>query len=175
MRTVLVIVALLLGLPRAAAADPWHLDVGATALAEAWDRNERREWVAGAIAGLDRRLWRGVWARAEGLALHVAQPGADAWLGGFTLGPRFRWGTTRVRRIVDVAVGASRATTAVPLRGTEFNYLALIGAGVEVPLPTLRLSVTGRWWHASNNGREGRHRNPDIQALGVVVALGTKN
>jgi hypothetical protein len=88
------------------------------------------------------------------------------------VGTRGRWGRGSLRPVVDVAVGLSNATRPVPPRGTSFNYLAAIGAGFEMaPRPAV-VTVTGRWWHASNNGREGRQRNPDIQSLGVVVGVG---
>jgi hypothetical protein len=102
----------------------------------------------------------------------VNQEADDAWLRGFTVGTRLRWGQASVRPVVDVAVGLSDTTRPVPPGGTAFNYLAIIGAGVEVPLRAVVVSVTGRWLHASNNGREGRHNNPDIQSLGAVVSVG---
>ena len=104
--------------------------------------------------------------------LRVTQEVEDAWLGGFTLGTRTRLGTGTTRPLVDVAVGLSRSTAAVPPNGTRFNYLAVIGAGVERRSGKMTLSVTGRWLHASNNGREGRHLNPDIQSLGALVSVG---
>ena len=150
----------------------WHVDVSAIVLREAWDRNESTETLAGATAGIDRRVWKGLAARGEVIALRVMQAGDDAWLRGFTLGPRVRWGRGAIRPVLDVAVGLSIATTAVPPRGTPFNYLATIGAGLEMPLHRTVISVTGRWLHASNNGREGSHRNPDIQALGAAIGVG---
>ena len=150
----------------------WRVDVGAALLREAWDLNGSTESLAGVVAGVDRRVWRGLSVRGELLALRVMQDDADGWLGGFTVGTRMRWGSARVRPVVDVAVGLSNATRPVPPRGTSFNYVAAIGAGVEVPLRPAVVTVTGRWLHASNNGREGRHRNPDIQSLGAVVSVG---
>jgi hypothetical protein len=148
------------------------LDVAATVLREAWDFNESTEWLSGALAGLDRRMWRGLAVRGEAVALRVAQQGDDAWLVGFTVGTRVRWNHAGLRPLIDLAVGLSDATTAVPPRGTAFNYLATLGAGVEMPARGALVSVTGRWLHASNAGREGNHRNPDIQSLGVVFGIG---
>jgi hypothetical protein len=110
--------------------------------------------------------------RGELLAVRVMQDTDDSWLRGFMVGTRGRWGQGRLRPVVDVAVGLSSATHPVPPRGTSFNYLAAIGAGVDVPLRPAVVTVTGRWLHASNNGREGRHRNPDLQSLGLVVSVG---
>jgi hypothetical protein len=148
------------------------VDAGVAALREAWDWNESTESLAGIVIGADRRAWRGLSVRGELLVLRVLQQPDDAWLRGLTVGTRMRWGQAGVRPVADVAVGLSSATRPVPQRGTTFNYLAVIGAGAEMPLRSLILTVTGRWIHASNNGREGRHRNPDIQALGAVVGVG---
>jgi hypothetical protein len=153
------------------AARGWHVDIGGAILPEAWEPNESREWFTGAIAGVDRRLWRGLAVRGEALLLRVTQPAEDAWLRGWTVGARTRWHRRTARPVIDIAVGTAEATRRIPPRGTRFNYLAVIGAGVEMPFRQRLVSVTGRWLHASNNGREGRHRNPDIQSLGVVIGV----
>jgi hypothetical protein len=150
----------------------WRVDVGVTVLREAWDFNGATETLGGVVGGTDRRVWRGVAVRGELVALRVWQRSGDAWLRGFTLGTRMRWGGGAVRPLLDVAVGMSNATGEVPAGGTRFNYLAVIGGGVERAVGATRVVVTGRWLHASNNGREGRHLNPDIQSLGVLVGVG---
>ena len=101
---------------------------------EAWDLNESAESLAGVVGGVDRRVWRGLAIRGRGHAATRRQRDEDAWLRGFTLGTRGAMGTQPgLRPFVDVAVGLSDATTAVPVRGTTFNYLASIGAGVGDP------------------------------------------
>jgi Lipid A 3-O-deacylase (PagL) len=139
---------------------------------EAWDFNDSTEHLGGLVAGVDRRVWRGLFIRGEVLALRAMQHGDDSWVGGFTVGTRMRWGRGGLRPVVDVAVGSSSATRPVPPGGTAFNYLAAIGAGVEMPVGPSIVIVTARWLHASNNGREGRQRNPDLQSLGAVVSVG---
>lgn len=141
-------------------------------LREVWDFNGATEALGGVVAGVDRRAWRGVALRGEVMALRVWQDSGDAWLRGFTVGTRIRWNARRTRPLLDVAVGLSHATRPVPVGGTQFNYLAVIGAGIERPVGATMVGVTGRWVHASNNGREGRHLNPDIQSLGVLVSVG---
>jgi hypothetical protein len=153
----------------------WHVDLGVLALREAWDINESVETLAGVAAGAERRVWRGVSARGEIVTLRVLQRDEDAWLRGLTLGTRMRWTRAAVTPFVDVAVGLSSATIPVPRAGTRFNYLAVIGAGIEREAGPIVLSVTARWLHASNNGREGRHLNPDIQSLGALVSVGWKH
>jgi hypothetical protein len=165
----LAILALLL---TQAQAPNWSVDVGATVLREAWDINDKTETLVGVVAGTDRVVWRDLAVRGEILALRVRQDPDEAWLGGFTLGTRGRW---RSGALVDVAVGMSTATAPVPSGGTRFNYLAIVGAGIEHPAGPLTLTVTGRWFHASNNGSEGRARNPDIQSLGAAVSVGWKH
>jgi hypothetical protein len=141
-------------------------------LREAWDFNDSLETLAGAAVGADRRVWRGVAVRGELLGLRVWQHGDDAWLGGFTIGTRTRWGSGGTRPVVDVGVGLSTASLPVPSKGTRVNYLAMFGAGVEHAAGPVVLAVTGRWFHASNNGREGRRLNPDIQSLGITLSVG---
>lgn len=142
-------------------------------MVEAWDLNGGRETLAGAAAAAERRMWRSLGLRGEALVLRVRQAGPDQWLHGVSIGGRARWGSGPITPFVDVAVGLAGATGPVPPHGTARNYLALAGAGARVPLSgRLGLDVGGRWLHVSNNGRDGRHRNPDIQSLGVTIAVG---
>jgi hypothetical protein len=160
------------GVNGAMSAPAWHVDTAAVVLREAWDYNGSSETLAGVTLGADRRVWHGVAVRGEIVALRVEQVDGDAWLGGFTVGMRLRWGGAGRRPFTDVAVGSSNATRPVPSGGTRVNYLAVIGAGIERPAGPMTLSMSARWTHVSNNGREGRRRNPDIQSLGVAVGFG---
>jgi hypothetical protein len=151
----------------------WHVDVVGTALFEAWDYNQSRELLGGISVGAERRVWKALQLRTEGLILRVNQEGPDAWLRGLIVGARGRWQASHVNPFVDVAVGVSSATTRVPARGTAFNYLVVVGGGIRIPVRNrMSLDLGGRWLHLSNNGREGDHRNPDIQALGPFLAIG---
>ena len=150
----------------------WTFDLAATTMVEAWDANEHRETVGGVIIGVDRAMWRRLAVRGEGLVARVRQSGNDALLGGITVGTRVRWDAAGTRPFIDVGVGFAKATEPVPMRGTSSNYVALAGAGIEVPLAHGRATLGARWLHLSNNGRAGRARNPDVQALGFIVAIG---
>jgi hypothetical protein len=154
----------------AQAAD-WQIGGGGLVLAEAWDYNEAKESLAGMVVAVDRRVSRRMSARVEGLALRVRQIGRDAWLRGFTVGTRARWTRPRWRPFAELAVGLSHSTAVVPVRGTTSNYLLVLGGGSAVSAGNTTLEFGGRWLHVSNNGREGNHRNPDIQSLGLVVAV----
>lgn len=141
--------------------------------AEAWDYNESKESLAGAIVGAHRRVWKALSVRAEGVLLRVAQAETKGWLRGFTLGTRTHFGVARIQPFMDLGVGMSDATTPIPPRGTRVNFLAVAGGGVQVHMrERISLNVSARWLHVSNNGREGHGRNPDIQALGAVIGIG---
>jgi hypothetical protein len=174
MRRWSAIVALVVlgGTSGGAQAPLWHVDGGGTTLVEAWDRNESGEALAGAVVGVDRRVWKGLAIRSEGHLTHIEQTGRDAWLRGFTLGTRSRWSRTFGRPFVDLAFGWSHASHETPPRGTASNYLIVSGGGIEIPAGRLSLELGARWFHVSNNGRKGASRNPDIQALGCVIAVG---
>jgi hypothetical protein len=176
MRSWSAIVALVVvsGASGRAQASAWHADIGGAAMVEAWDRNESGESIAGVVAGIDRRIWKGLAIRSEGHVAHVEQAGRDAWVHGVTLGTRGRWQRSFGRPFVDVAFGWSSASHETPPRGTASNYLIVTGAGVELPAGPVSLELGARWLHLSNNGRRGRGRNPDIQALGLVIAIGFK-
>lgn len=141
---------------------------------EAWNLNEGREWLLAGTAG----VWWAVTDRALLLTeFHVARvfqdPSRPAFINGFA--PLVRW---RLRRgppwtlFADVGPGISWSDTAVPPRGTRFNFLLLGGGGAAWPIGRQVEALVGvRWIHLSNNGREGRRRNPDIEALGAYVGL----
>ena len=154
------------------AQSPWHVDAGGMALVEAWDLNESGEALAGIVVGVDRRAWKRLAIRAETNVTRIEQDGPNPWLTGITLGTRARWNRSFGRPFADVAFGWSGATHETPRRGTASNYLIVSGGGIELPAGRISLELAARWFHISNNGRHGAARNPDIQSLGVVVAVG---
>jgi hypothetical protein len=167
-----IVTLLLLGAATAQAQTPnWHVDGGVAAFVESWDVNDARESLAGVVAGVDRRVWKALAFRTEGVVLRVSQAGGDAWLRGFTIGVRNRWRRRRVAPFVDLAAGLSDSTRPVPPSGTAFNFLIASGGGIEIPLGRASLDLSARWFHVSNNGREG-NRNPDIQTLGLMIGMG---
>jgi Lipid A 3-O-deacylase (PagL) len=174
MKTVRTAVAIVLlgAAPASAQSRAWTADVTAASYVEAWDFNDSTEHLTGVHAGLDRRIWREIAVRGEALFLHVHQRGEDAWVSGGMLLMRVRRGIRPGKFFAELGAGLAWATEPVPPNGTERNYVLLAGAGVEVPLSQMHLAVGARWLHFSNNGREGRARNPDIQSLGAFAGVG---
>jgi hypothetical protein len=150
------------------------VEFGFGLLGEAWNLNERREWlVDGSLA-----IW---WAFANGAGLVIEfhamrvfqRPSRTAFVNGLT--PILRW---RLRHaepwsvFVEFGPGISWSDTRVPPRGTRFNYLIQVGTGLTRRLGRQTHAVVGfRGLHISNNSREGRDRNPDIEALGGYAGL----
>lgn len=143
-------------------------------LGEAWNLNDRREWLLDGTAA----VW---WSFTDRLMLvnelHMARVSQATPRPGFVQGfsPQLRWAVLASERwalFVQLGPGLSWSDTAVPPRGTRFNYLLLAGSGVSHRL-TRQCHAIGafRWLHISNNGREGRGRNPDIEALGGYGGL----
>ncbi|MGQ0737195.1 MAG: hypothetical protein ACT4QD_26560 [Acidobacteriota bacterium] len=150
----------------------WSIDVAATAMVEAWNYNESRETLAGVLVGVNRRVWRALSVRLEGMTLRVEQVSDDAWLAGVTAGMRVRWPRPGVQPFVDLAAGWSQATADTPFRGTASNILLVSGGGVAIPIGAVSVDLAARWFHLSNNGSAGRDRNPDIQAAAAVIGIG---
>jgi hypothetical protein len=143
-------------------------------LVEAWNLNERREYLAGANVA----IW---WAFRERAALvvemHATRVYQDRPRHGFVQGlaPLVRWQVYRADTwafFAEAGPGISWSDTRVPPRGTRFNLLAIGSAGVTHRINTHSEAIVGfRWLHLSNAGREGRARNPDIEALGPYAGV----
>jgi hypothetical protein len=151
----------------------WHLEMTAHAASETWNYNISHETMIGVAPGITYGLRDGLVLTAAGPLYYVDQRGIDAYLLGATFGARRR--VYRARRLsvfLEFDVGVSKADTLTPPRGTQFNYLAIGGAGATVRLRNgLHLLGSLRWIHVSNNGLAGSSRNPDIEAIGPQVGL----
>jgi hypothetical protein len=149
------------------------IEFGFGLLGEAWNLNADREWlIDGTVAA-----W---WAFASGRALvvefhnmRIFQTGPDPFVQG--LSPLFRW---RMRErgswrfYAELGPGISWSDRVTPPRGTRFNYLLQAGVGVQWRLgAATHLLSSLRLVHVSNSGREGRDRNPDIEALGIQTGV----
>jgi hypothetical protein len=178
----LLSLVLLTGLPTSAVAQPaddpfadrgWHLEISTDLALETWNYNGNREEMYGVVTGLTYGLRDGLVFTASAPLYYVSQRGVDAFILGGTFGVRGR--LLRVRRstiFAEFQVGVSQADTITPPRGTRFNYLALGGAGVIVPVsPTVHVLAALKWVHVSNASLAGRDRNPDIEAVGPRVGV----
>jgi len=136
---------------------------------EAWNLNDQRETLVSGSAGVWWTFVPRTSVLVEFQAMRIFQHAdRDAFVNGLTTVVRWhalvrdRW-----TMFVDVGPGISWSDTTTPPRGTRFNYLALAGTGVLARIGRQSQALFGfRWLHLSNNGREGRGRNPDIEALG---------
>jgi hypothetical protein len=149
----------------------WHLELGAHKAFETWNYNTSREEMLGVLTGLTYGIGRGMVLTGRSQLYYVDQRGIDAWLIGATVGIRGRvFRRARTSLFVELDVGISEADTIVPPRGTRFNYLALGGGGATVRVsPGVHLLASLRWVHVSNGSLAGRSRNPDIEAVGLVL------
>jgi hypothetical protein len=150
------------------------VEFGGALMIEAWNLNDRREWLADGSAAVFWSFSRRATLLVEFHATRVAQASSrNAFVNGFI--PQVRW------RLFDIpggtlfgefGPGISWSDTRTPPRGTSFNYLVQGTVGVTRRLGNRSHLVTGfRWLHLSNASREGRGRNPDIEALGAYGGL----
>jgi hypothetical protein len=167
---------------RQPAADPfarraWHLELGGHAALETWNYNISHEELFGARMGLTYGLGNGIVLIAGAPLTFVSQRGVDGWQLGATAGLRGRvYRRGRLSAFLEFEVGVSEADTFVPPRGTRFNYLLIGGAGATMQVKRhVHLLAGMKLIHVSNSGIAGRHRNPDIEAVGpfgsVLIAF----
>jgi hypothetical protein len=151
----------------------WHLELGSHAALETWNYNGSHEEMLSGLTGLTYGIGRGVVLKIGSPLYHVWQRGTNGYLFGVSGGARGRVaGGEQWSLFWEAEVGISKADTSVPPRGTRFNYLALGGAGLTVRMrPGLHGLAGLRWVHVSNNSLAGRHRNPDIEAVGPTLGL----
>lgn len=154
--------------------DGFGVEFTGVLLGEAWNLNERREWLVDGTAG----VWWTFTPRAtlvvEFHATRVFQSGArDAYVNG--LAPMLRWKFAERgawRFFTETGAGISWSDTAVPPRGTRFNYLLIAGAGLTRRLgPQTHALLGARLIHVSNASLAGASRNPDIEAIGGFAGL----
>jgi hypothetical protein len=139
------------------------------AFIESWNDNGSTEWLAAGLLGV---LYRFADRWSLNVETNLTYVGQANVRGAFIVGvsPLLRFAVTRPGRttvFVELGPGWSWSDSAVPERGTRFNYMAQAGGGVLFGGgPNVQFVASARWVHFSNNGREGRARNPDIEAIG---------
>jgi opacity protein-like surface antigen len=151
----------------------WNLELGGHGALETWNYNGSHEELWGLRAGFTYGLGNGMTFIVGWPLYYVSQRGVDGFVFGPTFGLRGKiYERGRFRVFLEFEVGVSEADTSVPPRGTRFNYLALGGAGTTIELVRGVHFLTGlKWIHVSNNGLAGRHRNPDIEAVGPHASV----
>ena len=156
----------------AVATRTWAVELTGGFFVESWDMNQFREQLAGGAVSLYRQL-SPRWAIGfEAQMLHVNQTSANNVLMP-ALSVMLRWTALEVGQtsvFFEGGAGPSYASDRVPDHGTQFNIVAQTGVGLSRRLVS-RVDMLGgaRWLHLSNNGLDGRWRNPDIQALGLYI------
>jgi hypothetical protein len=150
------------------------LELGGMLVTEAWNLNGPREWLAAGTAAVSWSFVNRTALLVEFEAVRVFQrtPRAAHVQGMATVIRRQVRARDPWRVFVELGPGISWSDTTVPPRGTRFNYLILAGGGLLRRVSSQAHLVTGaRWWHLSNNSREGRSRNPDIEGIGGYAGL----
>jgi hypothetical protein len=149
------------------------IEFGGAVLDEAWNLNERREWMFEGIAS----MW---WACSNHFTIggefqhaRVFQNTPSAFVQG--LSPLVRWSPIKRDNwnfYLEAGPGVSWSDLEVPPRGTKFNYLFQSSGGFmrRVGRNTHALAAF-RFVHLSNHFREGHDRNPDLEMLGAYAAL----
>ena len=151
----------------------WQAEFSIQAALEAWNYNTSHEELYGLVQGVTYGLRDGLLLTARQRLYYVSQRANDTRVLGLTTGLRARvYRGRRASGFLQFDFGVSDSPIALPRRGTRFNYLALGGAGIAIPLNhRVRLLGTLELIHISNANLIGPDRNPDIEALGPSVGL----
>lgn len=149
------------------------VEFGFSPMTEAWNLNERHETLVEGTAAMWGAIGRSVCLGVEFSHLRVYQQIPDAFVQG--LSPLVRWrfvDRERWEMFLEIGPGISWSDLPAPQRGTKFNYLFQTSAGVVRRVAGNAHAVIGfRFLHLSNNGREGRERNPDLEMLGPFAGF----
>jgi hypothetical protein len=140
---------------------------------EAWNYNLSDEDLFGGTATLWYPLGRNWSIGGEMLVLWVHQePVPSTPLAGVALVGRRHFQRANLSYFVEGGGGMSYAARFVPNRGTRFNYVAEVAAGVvHATSRYAHLVASFRFLHVSNNSLAGHSRNPDIEAFGIRIGM----
>jgi hypothetical protein len=147
------------------------VEFGAAPMIEIWNINEEHEQVLEGTAA----VWGSFRDRiAVGIEFHhawVFQQTPGAFVQG--LSPLIRLKLTRRPKwnwYVETGPGVSWSDLTTPVRGTKFNYLFQAGTGfIRQTGANGSLLIAYRFFHLSNNGREGKDHNPDLEMMGPYL------
>jgi hypothetical protein len=145
------------------------LEFGAAPLVEVWNLNGNRESMFEGTVSVWGAVRNRVVVGIEFQNGYVFQHTPGAFVQGIS--PLVRWKVNENPTwdwFLEVGPGVSWSDLETPPRGTKFNYLFQAGAGVTRRTgDTHHLLIAYRFLHLSNNGREGKIRNPDFEMMGV--------
>ena len=173
-----IVLALMLTAAPAAAQerDPFDrgtvgMEAAAVLMTEIWNLNGRREHMIEGSAS----FWGAIGKRvAVGIEFHnafVVQRTPGALVQG--LSPLIRWKFVDNQAwdwFLETGPGVSWSDIETPPNGTKFNYLYQAGAGVIKRVGRAsHLVIAYRFFHLSNNHREGREHNPDLEMMGAYT------
>ena len=140
-------------------------------MVEIWNLNGRRELLVDVTAAMWGAIGRGFCLGVEFSHLRIFQQTPGAFVQG--LSPLIRWRFADQPNwdwFIEAGPGASWSDLDTPPRGTRFNYLFQAGAGAMRQVAHNQHFVLAyRFLHLSNNHREGRERNPDLEMMGVYA------
>ena len=147
------------------------IEIGASPMIEIWNINEEHEQVFEGTAA----FWGAIKDRiAVGIEFHhafVVQDAPGAFVQG--LSPMIRFKLTdrpKWNWYAETGPGVSWSDLTTPVRGTKFNYLFQAGTGFMRRVgPSSNVLLAYRFFHLSNNGREGKDHNPDLEMMGGYV------
>ena len=140
-------------------------------LIEIWNLNGHRE----PMIEMNASFWGAVSDRVSlGIEFRhafVIQHTPGSFVQGIS--PLFRWRFADKPAwdwFVEAGPGVSWSDLETPPRGTRFNYLFQAGAGAMRRMAgSQHLVIAYRFLHLSNNHREGRDKNPDLEMMGVYL------
>ena len=140
-------------------------------LIEIWNLNGHREPMVEVSASFWGAVSNHVTLGVEFHHSFVIQHTPGAFVQGIS--PLVRWrfvDGTAWDWFVQAGPGASWSDLDTPPRGTRFNYLFQAGAGAMKRMArSQHLVLAYRFLHLSNNHREGRERNPDLEMMGIYA------
>ena len=147
------------------------LEAAIVPLVEIWNLNGHRE----PMVEMNASIWGAVSDRfnvgIEFRHAFVIQHTPGAFVQGIS--PLLRWkfaDTPAWHWFVEAGPGVSWSDLETPPNGTRFNYLFQAGAGgMRRMARNQHLVLAYRLLHLSNNKREGRHRNPDLEMMGIYA------
>ena len=140
-------------------------------LVEIWNLNGHREPMFEVSASFWGAVRDSFMVGIEFQHGYVFQHTPGAFVQGIS--PLFRWRFADQRNwdwFIEAGPGVSWSDLVTPPRGTKFNYLFQAGAGATRQVGRGQNFVLAyRFLHLSNNHREGREHNPDLELMGLYA------